>query len=108
MGIVKKSRESNEIIQLNNYKIGDKYANVFAKNFKKTNQKILHLNMKNNKLQDEGAISILNNLNEYIVTIDLSLNNKMGVPAYKLLGERIFSNFFRLKKLSLDNNNISK
>ena len=30
MGVVKKSKEVNEVIKLNEYKIGDEYANAFA------------------------------------------------------------------------------
>ena len=47
MGVVKKSKEVNEVIKLNEYKIGDEYANAFAQSLKATNNKIVHLNMKN-------------------------------------------------------------
>jgi len=63
--------------------------------------------MTNNKLKDKGAISILNNLTEYILTMNFSWNHQMGVPAYEVLGSKINSIFYRLKKLSLDHNNIS-
>ena len=108
MGIVKQSRETNEVIKLNEYKIGDDYASVFANTFRKTKQKIIHLNMRNNKLEDGGAKAIIANLNEYIVTIDFSWNQKMSLGAYELLGQKINSTFFRLKKISLDHSNISK
>lgn len=108
MGIVKRTREINETIKLNEYKIGDDYANVFANTFKKTKQKIIHLNMRNNKLADAGAKAIISNLTEYITTIDLSWNQKMSFGAYELLGQKLKSTFFRLKKLTLDHNNFSK
>ena len=97
MGVVNKSREMNEVIKLNDYKIGDEYANVFATSMKKTNQKILHLDMRNNKLTDAGAKAIIDNLKEYIITIDFSWNQKMGVLAYETLGDKINTNFYRLK-----------
>ena len=108
MGIVKKSKELNEVIKLNEYKIGDNYANVFASNLKKTNQKILHLNLRNNKLSDDGAKAIIENLTEYIITIDLSWNPKIGIKTYEWLGTKIGVQFYKLKALNLDNNNISK
>jgi NLR family CARD domain-containing protein 3 len=107
MKIVKKSREFNEAIKLNEYKIGNDYANVFAKTFKKTKQKILYLNMKNNKLEDDGAKAIINALTEHILEIDISWNQKIGFSAYSWLGQRANSIFFRLTKLTLDHNNIS-
>jgi Ran GTPase-activating protein (RanGAP) involved in mRNA processing and transport len=108
MKIVNPSKEMNEVIKLNDYIIGDEYANVFATAFKKANQKIIHLNMRNNKLTNQGAIDIINNLTDHIVSIDFSLNKEMGPPAYELLGHQTNINFFRLKKLSLDHCNISK
>lgn len=108
MKIVNPSKEMNEVIKLNDYIIGDQYANVFATAFKKANQKIIHLNMRNNKLTNQGAIDIINNLTDHIVSIDFSLNKEMGPPAYELLGQQANVTFFRLKKLSLDHCNISK
>ncbi|CAI2364501.1 unnamed protein product [Moneuplotes crassus] len=108
MGIVKKAKEMGEIVKLNGYKIGNDYAEIFGKIFKKTNQRIVTLEMRSNKLEDKGAIPIINNLNEFIVTIDLSSNNRIGTDSYQLLSEKMSSKFFRLKKLSLDHNNISK
>jgi len=97
MGIVKQSKEVNEVIQLNEYGIGNEYASVLAKTFKKTNQRILRLNMRNNKLADDGAVPIINNLTEYIVDIDFSWNQSMNIGAYDLLGQKINSTFYRLK-----------
>lgn len=107
MGIVNKNKEINEIIKLNEYKIGDEYANVFASSLQNSNQKILHLNMRNNKLSDVGAQAIIENLTEYIVTIDFSWNPKMEVKAYECLGNKIGSLFWMLNKINLDHNNIS-
>lgn len=68
----KDARDSDEVTRLNEYKIGDEYANVFASRLKKTDQKILHLNLRNSKLTDAEAKAIIENLTEYILTIDLS------------------------------------
>jgi DNA helicase TIP49 (TBP-interacting protein) len=83
MGVVNKNKEINEVIKLNEYKIGDEYANIFATSFKKSNQKILHLNMRNNKLSDKGAHAIIDNLTEFIITIDMSWNPKISLSAYE-------------------------
>ena len=34
MGVLTKAQEFNEVVKLNGYKIGDDYADVFAKMFK--------------------------------------------------------------------------
>lgn len=84
MGVVSKTKEVKEVIKLNEYKIGDDYAEVFANSLKKVAEnKILHLNMKNNKLTDTGGKAIIDNLTEYILTIDISWNPKMSNLAYE-------------------------
>ena len=108
MGVVNKSKEVNEVIKLNEYKIGDEYASAFAQSLQSTNHNIVHLNMKNNKLTDGGAKAIIDNLKESIKTIDLSWNPKMGLKAYEWLGGKIGTTFYNLKTLNLDHNNISK
>lgn len=84
MGVVSKTKEVKEVIKLNEYKIGDDYAEVFANSLQKVAEnKILHLNMKNNKLTDTGGKAIIDNLTEYILTIDISWNPKMSNLAYE-------------------------
>lgn len=97
MGVVSKNKEMNQVIKLNEYKIGDEYANVFAASMKKANHKIVHLNMRNNKLSDEGAKAIIDNLTEHIVKIDLSWNPKIDLKTYESMGSKISLNFYRLK-----------
>lgn len=107
-GESKKIKEAEEVVKLNEYKIGDEYAKVFASRLKKTDQKILHLNLRNNKLTDADAKAIIEDLTDCILTIDLSWNPKIELKAYEWLGTKIGSIFFQLKSLNLDNNNISK
>lgn len=97
MGVVNINKELKEVIELNEYKIGDDYAGIFASSFKKSNQKILHLYMKNNKLTDTGAKAIIDNLTEYILTIDMSWNSKMSINAYEAFGDKLNTTFIRIK-----------
>ena len=47
MGVVNKSKKVNEVIKLNEYKIGDKYANAFALSLKSADHNIVQLNIRN-------------------------------------------------------------
>lgn len=87
MGIVVKSKETNQV-------------------FKEKDYRIVHLNLQNQKLTNARAITIINNLTEDIVTVDLSWNPGLGVSAYSHLGEKINSTFYKLKKATFDHNNI--
>ncbi len=57
-------------INLKNYKMGDTYATAFSKGLSLSNVK--KINLADNRLNEEGTVSFIKSLNQYVQEIDLS------------------------------------
>ncbi|CAG9316157.1 unnamed protein product [Blepharisma stoltei] len=98
--------ENVRSLSINEYGIGDAFATVFSAAIKDL-PRLEKLNLKNNRLRDQGAVSIISNINsQNLKYLDLS-GNLLGSKSISALAGVLKSNNCSLEVLKLESTKIS-
>ncbi len=100
LGMVKREGSRAEI-NIANFSIGDRYAGAFSAAMKQLTQ-INSVDFSDNRLSDNGAISLLQNAPKQLKRINLS-SNRISLATFKVVAKLLKRGDYQIKELILDN-----